>query len=271
MPHLVADGRQLDYRWIPPLDPGRPTLVLLHEGLGSAELWGDFPDRLGQRTGAGALVYSRYGYGRSDVLGEPREIDYLEREAVTALPAVLEAAQINAPVLVGHSDGATIALLHAADGRWPVRGLVLEAPHVFVEEVTIRGIERARAAYSGGTLRERLRPWHRNVDATFNGWADVWLQPRFRGWNIEHCLREIRCPVLVIQGEDDRYGTVGQVEAIQRGTSGPVETLILEGCGHAPHAERPEEVLDAMAAFVAGWTHSGASPGSPGRSPGPAP
>jgi pimeloyl-ACP methyl ester carboxylesterase len=241
----------LEYRWIPPRHRGTPTLVLLHEGLGSADLWRDFPDRLADRTGAGALVYSRYGYGRSDILGGPRDIQYLEHEARTSLPAVLATLRIGSPVLIGHSDGATIALLHAAEGRWPVRGLVLEAPHVFVEDLTMQGIAEARVAYDSGTLREKLRPWHTDVDATFNGWADVWLQPRFREWNIEGRLSEIRCPALVIQGEDDRYGTLAQVETIQRASGGPVATLALKGCGHAPHAERPEEVLDAVARFVA--------------------
>jgi pimeloyl-ACP methyl ester carboxylesterase len=248
--YLTADGRQLEYWWIPPHKREAPPLVLLHEGLGSAELWRDFPDRLAQRTGSGALVYSRYGYGRSDVLERPRDIDYLEHEALNSLPAVLSTLRIESPVLIGHSDGATIALIHAADGRWPVRGLVLEAPHVFVEDVTIQGIAGARVAYESGTLREKLRPWHTDVDATFNGWADAWLQPRFRDWNIERHLSAIRCPTLVIQGEEDRYGTLRQVEAIQRGTVQPVQALIVKDCGHAPHAERPDEVLDAIARFV---------------------
>lgn len=253
MPFLVAAGRRLEYRWIPPVRPGRSPLVFLHEGLGSAELWRDFPDRLASRTGSGALIYSRYGYGRSDPLSDPRGTDYLEREALDALPAVLEARGIEAPVLVGHSDGATIALIHAADGRWPVRGLVLEAPHVMVEDVTVEGIERARVSYETGTLREKLRPWHANVDATFRGWADVWLLPGFRQWNIERLLARVRCPALVIQGQDDQYGTLAQVAAIQRGMGGPVQTLVLQGCGHAPHAERPEEVLDAITRFIAAF------------------
>ena len=251
MATLVAAGRRLEYRWIPPVRDGEPPLVLLHEGLGSAGTWRDFPERLAGRTGSGALVYSRYGFGRSDPLREPRGQDYLEREALDALPAVLAARGIEEPVLVGHSDGATIALIHAAHGRWPVRGLVLEAPHVFVEYVTIQGIESARSAYDTGSLREKLRPWHEDVDATFRGWADVWLHPGFRAWNIEPLLAGIQCPVLVIQGEDDQYGTLAQVEAIQRGTRGLVQALMLQGCGHAPHAERPEEVLDVMARFIA--------------------
>jgi pimeloyl-ACP methyl ester carboxylesterase len=251
VPFLVAGGRRLEYRWIAPTRPGASPLVFLHEGLGSAALWRDFPDRLATRTGAGALVYSRYGFGASDPLGEPRTPDYLEREALDSLPEVLAHLGIEDPVLVGHSDGATIALIHAAAGR-PVHGLVLEAPHVFVEDVTIRGIGEARTAYETGRLRERLRPWHADVDATFRGWADVWLTPGFRSWNIEGLLGGVRCPVLVIQGEDDQYGTTAQLEAIARGTSGRVETLVLAGRGHTPHAEEPEMVLEEMARFIAG-------------------
>jgi pimeloyl-ACP methyl ester carboxylesterase len=247
---LVAAGRRLEYRWIPATRRDAPPLVFLHEGLGSAALWSDFPDRLAAATGSGALIYSRYGFGRSEPLREPRTSDYLEREALDALPAVLEDRGIERPVLVGHSDGATIALIHAAAGRWPARGLVLEAPHVFVEDVTIRGIERARAEYGAGRLRGKLQPWHEDVDATFRGWADLWLLPGFWAWNIERMLPGICCPMLVIQGEKDQYGTAAQLEAIARGASGPVETRMLAGCGHAPHAEQPEIVLEAMEGFI---------------------
>jgi pimeloyl-ACP methyl ester carboxylesterase len=250
LPYLVAAGRRLEYRWIPAARRDVPPLVFLHEGLGSVALWSDFPDRLAAATGSGALIYSRYGFGRSDRLREPRSPDYLEREALEALPAVLEDRGIERPVLIGHSDGATIALIHAAAGRWPVRGLVLEAPHVFVEDVTIRGIERARAEYDAGRLRGKLQPWHEDVDATFRGWADLWLLPGFRAWNIERILPGIHCPVLVIQGEEDRYGTAAQLEAIERGARGRVETMMLPSCGHAPHAEQPEIVLAAMARFI---------------------
>ena len=250
LPYLVAAGRRLEYRWIPATRRDAPPLVFLHEGLGSLALWSAFPDRLAAATGSSALIYSRYGFGRSEPLHEPRTPDYLEREALDALPAVLEDRGIERPVLVGHSDGATIALIHAAAGRWPVCGLVLEAPHVFVEDATIRGIERARAEYDAGRLREKLQPWHEGVDATFRGWADLWLMPGFRAWNIERMLPGIRCPVLVIQGEQDRYGTAAQLEAIERGAGGPVETMMLANCGHAPHAEQPEIVLAAMTRFI---------------------
>lgn len=250
MSTLIAAGRRLEYRWISQSRPGAPPLVLLHEGLGAAALWGDFPRRLAERTGSGILVYSRHGFGRSEPFQEPRATDYLEREALEALPEVLATRGIERPVLVGHSDGATIALLHAADGRWPVRGLVLESPHVFVEEPMVQRVERARSAYNAGSLREQLRPWHADVDATFQGWTDLWLEARFRGWNVERRLPAVECPTLVIQGKDDQYGTLAQVAAIQRRTSGPVRTVVLPECGHAPHADRVEEVLDEMAGFI---------------------
>ncbi|HET7600739.1 MAG TPA: alpha/beta hydrolase [Gemmatimonadales bacterium] len=251
MPFLRAAGHRLEYRWIPPARAGAATLVFLHEGLGSAALWGEFPDRLAARTGSGALVYSRYGFGRSDPLAQQRTRNYLHDEALEALPAVLADRRIERPVLVGHSDGATIALIYAALAGAPVRGLVLEAAHVFVEDATIRGIERARAAYAAGTLRERLAPHHADVDATFRGWADVWLASEFREWNIEDVLPRVRCPALVIQGEDDQYGTIAQVEAIRDGVSGPVELMLIHGSGHAPHVDRAGLVLDATARFIA--------------------
>jgi pimeloyl-ACP methyl ester carboxylesterase len=250
MPFLAAAGHRLEYRWIPPARPASPTLVLLHEALGSVELWRDFPDRLAARAGCGTLVYSRYGLGRSEPLAELRGLDYLDGEALVALPEVLRRVSITDPVLVGHSDGATIALIHAADGRWPVRGLVLMAPHVFVEEVTLDGIRRARSAYQAGRLRERLARYHADVDASFAGWAEVWLRPEFRKWNIEARLARIGCPVLVVQGEADPYGTAAQVEAIRRGVAGPAEVLLLPGCGHAPHLEQGERVLEAVAQFI---------------------
>lgn len=250
LPVLVADGRRIEYRWIEPRRADALPLVFLHEGLGSAALWRDFPDRLAERTGAGALVYSRYGFGGSEPLQEPRRSDYLHHEASITLPAVLETLGIERPVLIGHSDGATIALIHAAESPRPVRAIVLEAPHVFVEDVTIAGIERARAAYAEGQLREKLAPWHTDVDATFGGWTDVWLQPEFREWSIVRLIMRVACPTLVIQGENDPYGTAAQLETIARAVSGPVETMLLPGCGHAPHAEQPDVVLDAMTEFV---------------------
>jgi pimeloyl-ACP methyl ester carboxylesterase len=251
VPFLVAAGHRLEYRWIPPVRAGAPPLVLLHEGLGSLELWRDFPDQLAARTGSGVLIYSRYGFGRSEPLREPRGPDYLHREALDALPELLADRGIEHPVLVGHSDGATIAIIHASDGYRPVCGLVLEAPHVFVEDVTIAGIEAARGAYRTGPLKEKLGLYHTDVDATFRGWTDVWLLPEFHSWSIETSLPRVTCPALVIQGEEDQYGTAAQVEAIRRGVAGPIETLMLPRCGHAPHAEQPDVVLGTMARFIA--------------------
>lgn len=250
MQFLTAAGHRLEYRWVPPGRPGAPPLVFLHDGLGSAELWRDFPDRLAARTGAGALVYSRYGFGRSDALREPRGLDYLDTEALQALPGVLAHLGIERPVLIGHSDGATIALIFAADGRWPVRGVISEAAHVFVEDQSLRGIREAREAFHAGPLRHKLARYHDDVDGVFAGWADVWLRPAFRRWTIEARLSRIGCPVLAIQGGDDHYGTPAQVEAICRGVGARAEALLIPGCGHAPHLERPEVVLEAMARFV---------------------
>jgi pimeloyl-ACP methyl ester carboxylesterase len=204
LPYLVAAGRRLEYRWIRAARRDAPTLVFLHEGLGSVALWSDFPDRLAAATGSGARIYSRYGFGRSEPLREPRTPDYLEREALDALPAVLEDRGIERPVLVGHSDGATIALIHAAAGRWPVRGLVLEAPHVFVEDVTTQGIARARAEYDAGRLRGKLQPWHEDVDATFRGWADLWLLPGFRGGTSSGS-----CPASTVPCSSSRARRIG--------------------------------------------------------------
>jgi len=241
----------LEYRWIPPAGGAMPTFVLLHEGLGSVGLWRNFPDHLAECTGAGVFLYSRAGHGSSAAAVAAHGVDYLHHEALEVLPAALADRGIERPVLFGHSDGASIAIIHAGDGRWMPRALVLEAPHLFVEDVTVEGIGQARERYEKGRLRAKLRPWHDDVDGVFHAWADVWRDPGFRSWNIESSLPGIHCPVLIIQGEDDSYGTLAQVEAIRRQAGGPVETLVLPGCGHAPHAEAEPEVLDAVARLVA--------------------
>jgi len=250
MPFLSAAGRRLDYRWIEPTLADRPALVFLHEGLGSIELWKDFPDQVAAATGCGTLVYSRYGYGQSDVLGEKRRVDYMHREALESLPAVLADRGIVRPVLIGHSDGASIALIHAGAANWPVRGLVLMAPHVFVEDITVASIAEAKTAYRTTDLPKKLGRYHRDVDATFWGWNDIWLDPAFRAWNIEASLAGVHAPVLLIQGADDEYGTTAQLDAIARGVKGPVETLVLAGCKHSPHRDQPAATRDAIARFV---------------------
>jgi len=230
-----------------------PTLVFLHEGLGSAAQWRDFPDKLAQSTGCGAFIYSRRGYGGSDPVALPRPVSYMHDEAAF-LAQLLEMEGISDPVPVGHSDGASIALIHAFSQRSPLpRRAVVMAPHVFVEEISVRSIAAARTAWETTDLRERLKRWHgENVDCAFLGWNGAWLDPAFRDWSIESGLPGIRCPLLVIQGEDDEYGTLEQVWRIEEGSGGPVQTLVLPACGHAPQRDQPERTLEAIAAFVAG-------------------
>jgi pimeloyl-ACP methyl ester carboxylesterase len=247
---VVAGGRRLEHRWIGPRGDQAPTLVFLHEGLGSASLWRDFPDRLAAETGFGALVYSRAGYGRSDPAELPRPVAFMHHEAAV-LVGVLEGTGVCDPVLVGHSDGASISIVYAGSGAGPrPRGLVLEAPHVFTEPHGLASIAAIRDAFRTTGLRERLARHHQHVDVAFRGWNEVWLDPAFRAWNIEAYLPRITAPVLVVQGEDDEYGTWAQVDAVRAGSGGPVEVLAVPACGHSPHREHPDAVLAAMARFV---------------------
>ena len=247
--HLLIAGRRLEVQRLG-VGGRPPTLLFLHEGLGCVALWRDFPRRLVSETGCGAVVFSRYGYGRSDPFEEPRTVRYMHDEAAQSLPVFLDQLSIDEPLLVGHSDGASIALLYAA--VHPVAGLVLLAPHVFVEEVSIRGIEAARRAYVSGDLRPRLARYHTNPDATFFGWNDVWLSPEFSSWNIEDVLGRITCPVLVVQGTSDPYGTLAQVRAVAAGVQGDCTEVTIDDCGHSPHLEAPEQAVEAVTRFVAG-------------------
>jgi pimeloyl-ACP methyl ester carboxylesterase len=214
-------------------------------------LWKRFPAEVVAATGCPALVYSRYGYGKSDKLAGPRKVDYMHREALHVLPEILDQLGIDAPILIGHSDGASIALIHAAAGGRPARGLVAMAPHVFVEDVTVRSIAQAEETFRTTDLPERLGRYHDDVTSTFRGWNDIWLHPDFRRWNIEEYLEDIRCPLLLIQGQDDQYGTAAQVDAIARQVAGPVETLLLPDCAHSPHQSvQKDATLAAIAAFV---------------------
>jgi pimeloyl-ACP methyl ester carboxylesterase len=256
---LHAGGYRLEYDWFRPEAPvpGAPVLVLLHEGLGSLALWKQFPALLAQAAGCAVLAYSRHGYGKSDRLDAPRAVDYMHREALEVLPEVLDRLGIERPLLVGHSDGASIALILAGAGRRPLCGVVAMAPHVFVEDITVRSITEAKTAFASTDLAAKLARYHDDADATFWGWNDIWLHPDFRRWNIEACLPGIRCPLLLIQGEDDQYGTVAQVEAIARQVSGPVEIRMLPGCAHSPQVDRKQETLDAIAGFVGKLSGSG--------------
>lgn len=246
-------GHRLEARLHPPADAGRPSIVFLHEGLGSARQWKDFPARLAAATGCGFLLFSRWGYGGSEARPRPWPADFLEHETTVVLPALLEATGITRPVLFGHSDGATIALLYAAAFPDRVRGIISEAAHVILEDISIRGITRVRDRFLHGDLRPRLQRQHGDhVDDTVLGWTENWMRPEFRDWDIRERLRGIRCPLLVIQGRDDDLGTLDQVRAIAAHAAGPCETLVLDACGHTPHREKPREVLTAAARFIGG-------------------
>jgi pimeloyl-ACP methyl ester carboxylesterase len=247
---VLVDGKRLETLWIEPADKHRPTIVMLHEGLGSVALWKDFPQQLASRTGCGILVYSRYGHGNSDQLLEKRPVEFMHHEGEVVLPELLEKLNFTRPLLLGHSDGGSIALIFA--GKYPERprALILEAPHVFVEDLSVASITQAKVAYLTTNLPRKLGRYHRHVDATFWGWNGIWLDPQFRSWNIEEYLPEIRCPILCIQGEEDEYGTIAQVKAVQARVPA-TEILVLRSCKHSPHRDQPEATLERMAEFVA--------------------
>lgn len=226
MASLTLRGRSLEVGWWGQEASIRPVLVLLHEGLGSLSLWRDFPAELARRTECRVMAYSRLGHGRSDAPERPHTVRFMHEEA-ELLPEILDISGIPEAILVGHSDGGSIAIIAAAEHPGRIRALALEAPHVFVEEISIDSIQRMTRLYDESDLRDRLARHHAHVDVAFRGWSDVWLDPDFRSWNLEAYLPRITCPTLIVQGEQDRYGTLRQVEAIARQVSGPVETLIL--------------------------------------------
>jgi pimeloyl-ACP methyl ester carboxylesterase len=223
-------------------------ILLLHEGLGSVSLWRDFPAQLATATGRKVIAWSRRGHGHSDALPTPRDLDYMHREA-DLIPKVLKACGIERAHLFGHSDGASIALLAAAAHPALIASLTLEAPHVFVEPVTLEGIAAAKTAYQTTDLRDRLARYHAEVDHTFWRWNDIWLDARFRGWNIESCLSALSAPTLLVQGLDDEYGTMEQLDRIQA-VLDDSKRLELEGCKHSPHRDRLDAVLPAVTHFL---------------------
>ncbi len=244
-------GCRLDVLLLPEMTSGGPTLVMLHEGLGSVGLWRDLPQRLHERTGCAVMAYSRKGNGFSSTLDGPRQPRYMHDEALEVLPALLERARIERPLLIGHSDGGSIALIYA--GAFPDRaaGLVLLAPHVFVEEISVRSIAAIGVTYrEDAGLRERLARHHHDVDRTFYGWHDIWLSPEFRDWNIEEYLTRIAVPVVVIQGRHDEYGTMSQLDAIGRGVLGVCDRIELDRCGHSPQRDRPDAVESSIVAMA---------------------
>jgi len=254
-PLLFADiawhGRTVrhEYTWVGAADSNHPTVVFLHEGLGSVSLWRDFPDQFCQTHGLRGLVFSRYGYGRSTArpLDEPLPHDFMHSQAWKVLPALLAQLGIERPWLFGHSDGASIALLHAA--RQPVSGVVVMAPHILVEDIGVASIRQAREAYLHGPLRERLARHHLDVDSAFRGWNDVWLDPAFRSWDIRSEVAQITAPLLAIQGESDEYGTLEQVHGIGR-LLPQAEVLVLPDCGHSPHRDQAQRVIDEAGRFI---------------------
>ena len=246
----VGDER-LEYRMLGPKPDRAPTIVMLHEGLGSAGLWGDFPDRLAAATGAGIFVYSRAGYGQSSPVTLPRPLSYMHDEARQTLPKLLSAIGFRRGLLLGHSDGASIATIYAGsiqDHR--VRGLILIAPHFFVEDLSIKSIAEAKTAYAQTDLRDKLARWHKDPDNAFRGWNDAWLDPQFREWDITAELAYIRVPILIVQGADDQYGTLKQIEAAKEECYCPVDVALLAGARHSPQREASEATLKAVSEFA---------------------
>jgi pimeloyl-ACP methyl ester carboxylesterase len=248
---LSIGASNLEYRMIGPAPDRAPTIVMLHEGLGSAALWGDFPDRLAAATGLGVLVYSRAGYGASTSVTLPRPLDYMSREALDVLPALLDAIGFERGVLLGHSDGASIAAIHAGGSNdHRVRGVVLIAPHFIVEEISLASIAEIRKTYETTDLRSKLARWHQNVDNAFYGWNDAWLDPDFRRWDISEYLAYIRVPVAILQGADDQYGTIRQIEIAKEECYCPVDVTVIAGAGHSPHREMPRLTLETISEFT---------------------
>jgi pimeloyl-ACP methyl ester carboxylesterase len=248
---LHIGASELEYRMIGPAPGDAPTIVLLHEGLGSAGLWGDFPEKLQAVTSAGVFAYSRAGYGASSPAILPRPVDYMHVEALDVLPKLLDAIGFRRGLLVGHSDGASIAAIYAGgvqDHR--IRGLVLIAPHFIVEDVSVQSIAEIKVAYETTDLRGKLQRWHQDVDNAFRGWNDAWLNPKFRDWDISEYLAYIRVPVAIVQGAGDQYGTIRQIEIAREECYCPVDVSIITGAGHSPHREAPEATLNAIAEFA---------------------
>ena len=246
---VVVAGKRLEYAWFGTAPAEGPVIVMLHEGLGSLAMWKHFPRHLAARTHGRVLAYSRYGHGNSDKLLEKRPVTFMHHEGEVVLPELLDKLHIARPILLGHSDGASIALIFAGSYPERPRALILEAPHVFVEDLSIASITQAKVNYQTTHLRRKLARYHAHVDETFWGWNDIWLDPEFRSWNIESYLPAIRCPILCIQGEGDEYGTRAQVEAIAARVPGS-EVVMLANCQHSPHRDQAEATLEATLQFL---------------------
>jgi pimeloyl-ACP methyl ester carboxylesterase len=254
---LTIDASDLEYRMIGPTPEQAPTIVMLHEGLGSVGLWGDFPERVAAATGAGVLAYSRAGYGASTAATLPRPLDYMHIEALDVLPKLLDQIGFRRGLLLGHSDGASIAAIYAGGGGdHRVRGVAMIAPHFIVEDISVASTAEIKRAYETTELRSKLARWHRDVDNAFRGWNGAWLDPAFRDWNISEYLAYIRVPVAILQGADDQYGTLRQIEIAQQECYCPVDVTVFPGAGHSPHREAPEATLHAIAEFAERILHT---------------
>jgi pimeloyl-ACP methyl ester carboxylesterase len=262
MPFVVVAGMRLEYERVAGSRADQPTLVILHEGLGSVAMWRDFPARLAAATGSPVMLYSRAGYGRSERLKGARTVRYMHQEALVVLPELLDTLGVAHPILFGHSDGASIALIHASGHLRPVKGVIAVAPHVFVENLSVESIAQAKRAYEATDLRKRLARYHEDVDGAFWGWNDIWLHPEFRSWSIEKYLADIECPILAIQGEQDEYGTMEQVDRIARAAR-EVELVKLPDCRHSPHRDQPAAMLGSVARWMRRLNLSGDSEGLP--------
>jgi pimeloyl-ACP methyl ester carboxylesterase len=248
---LRIGASDLEYRMIGPVPADAPTIVMLHEGLGSAALWGDFPDKLAAKTGLGVFVYSRAGYGASGPVPLPRPLDYMHVEALEVLPKLLDAIGLRRGLLLGHSDGASIVAIYAGgvqDHR--VQGVVMIAPHFITEDMGLASIAETKRAYESSDLKAKLQRWHSDVDNAFYGWSDAWLDPKFRDWDISEYLAYIRVPVAILQGVDDRYGTLRQIEIAQQECYCPVDVTMMAGAGHSLHREAPGATLEAISDFA---------------------
>ncbi len=249
---LTIDGKTLEYACYGPSPDQAATIVMLHEGLGCVALWRDFPQAVAKATGLGVFVYSRAGYGQSDLAELPRPLDYMTREAVDVLPQVLDVIGLQRGILLGHSDGATIAAVYGgsvSDQR--IRGLILMAPHFFTEEMNVAEIAQTKVTYETTDLKAKMAKYHRDPDNTFRGWNDSWLNPDFNAWNVADVIDYLRIPVLAIQGRQDQYGTMAQIQEIQNRIYSPVDVEILDDCRHSPHLDQPKKTLQAVADFVA--------------------
>src|SRR3954471_19804433 len=248
---LTIGNASLEYKWLAPQFADAPTIVMLHEGLGSVGLWGDFPEKLQQATSAGVFVYSRAGYGQSSKVTLPRPLDYMQREALDVLPKILDAIGFRRGLLLGHSDGASIATIYAgAHQDHRLNGLVLIAPHFIVEDISVKSIADIKITFETTDLKAKLARWHKDVDNAFYGWNFAWLDPKFRAWDISEYLAYIRVPVGIVQGANDQYGTIRQIEIAAEECYCPVEVTMIADAGHSPHRDAPETTLNAISEFA---------------------